>query len=65
MCIDYDALNKITIKNNYLLPHINNLLDQFNGVKYFNRIDFKLGYYQIHIVDKDFEKTTMRTNYGL
>jgi hypothetical protein len=65
MCIDYHALNKITIKNNYPLPHTNNLLDQFNGVKYFNIIDFKLGYYQIHIVDKDIENTTMRTKYGL
>ncbi len=47
MCIDYHALNKITIKNNYFLPHINNLLDWFNGaLKYFIQIDFKLGYYQ-------------------
>jgi hypothetical protein len=65
MCINYHVLNKISIKNNYPLPHTNNLLDRFNGVKYFNQIDFKLGYYQIHIVDKDIENTTMRTKDGL
>jgi carbonic anhydrase len=60
MCIDYRALNKITIKNNYHLFHIDNLLDRFNGTKYFNQIDFKLGYYHIHIMDED----AMRTKYG-
>jgi hypothetical protein len=64
MCIDYHALKKISIKNNYHLPHIDNLLDQFNGAKYFNQIDFKLGYYQICIIDEDIEKTTMRIKYG-
>jgi len=43
MCINYHVLNKITIKNNYFLPCIDNLLDQLNGVKYFNWTDFKLG----------------------
>jgi hypothetical protein len=44
---------KITIKNNYHLPCIDDLLDSFNGVKYFSWIDLKLGYYQIHITDED------------
>jgi hypothetical protein len=64
MCIDYHALNKIMIKNNYPLPHIDNLLYQFNGAKYFNRIDFKSGYYQICIMDEDVKKMAMRTWYG-
>jgi hypothetical protein len=64
MCIDYHALNKITIKNNYLMPCIDNVLNQFNGVKYFNQIDFKSKYYQIHIANEDVEKTTIRIKYG-
>jgi hypothetical protein len=51
-------LNKITIKHNYPLPHIDDLLDGLNGVKYFSQIDFKLMYYQISIVDKDVKKWT-------
>ncbi len=62
MCIDYCALNKITIKKKPLL-HIEDLLDQFNGATYFNQIDFKLGYYQIDIANEDVEKTTMKTKY--
>ncbi len=64
MCIDYCALNNITIKNNYPLPHIDDHMDCFNGEKYFSQIDLKLGYYQIGIVNEDVEKTTMKTKYG-
>jgi hypothetical protein len=64
MCIDYHALNKITIKSNYPLPRINNLFDRLNGASYFNDIDLKLSYYQIHMQDADIEKTAMRTRYG-
>jgi hypothetical protein len=63
MCIDYHALNKITIKNNYLMPCIDDLLDRLNGAKYFNQIDLKSRYYQIHIVDEDVEKMAMKTKY--
>jgi len=52
------------INNNYPLPHIDNMLDQFNEAKYFSQIDLKLGYYQICIMDEDVEKTTMKTMYG-
>ncbi len=55
-------LNKITIKHNYPLPHIDDLLDGLNGVKYFSQIDFKLMYYQISIVDKDVKKWTWKPN---
>lgn len=45
ICIDYLALNKINIKNNYMLPQVNDLLDRLNGSKYFNRIEHKNSYY--------------------
>ena len=64
MYIDYRALNKATIKNNYPLPQIDDLFDQLARTKYFSRIDLKSGYYQIRIVDGDIEKTTCRTRYG-
>ncbi len=64
MCIDYCALNKITINNSYHLPCTNNMLDQFNGAKYFSQINLKLGYYQIRIINEDVEKTIMKTRYG-
>jgi hypothetical protein len=49
MCIDYQAFNKITIKNNFPLPKIGDIFDRLNGAQYFSRIDLKLGYYQICI----------------
>jgi hypothetical protein len=64
MCIDYLALDKITVKNNYHLPCIDDLLDQFNGAKYFRRIDFKSRYYQIRVMDDDVEKMKMGTKYS-
>jgi hypothetical protein len=63
MCIDYCALNKITIKNSYPLPQINDFFDHLNGVSYFSHVDLKLGYYQIHVEDADVEKTPMKTRY--
>jgi hypothetical protein len=65
MCIDYHVLNKITIKNNYHMPCINNLLDWFNWGKYFYWINVKFHYYQNRIVDEAIQKTAMRTKYGL
>jgi hypothetical protein len=64
MCIDYRALNKIIIKNNYPLPHIDDLLDRLNGAKYFIWIDLKSRYYHIYIMDEDVGKTIMMTKYG-
>ena len=61
MCIDYRALNKVTIKNNYPLSRIDNLFDRLAGAKNFSRIDLKSGYYQIRIADGDIEKTACRT----
>jgi hypothetical protein len=49
LCIDYWALNKITVKNQYSIPRIDDLLDQLMGAKYFSKIDLKSGYYQVPI----------------
>ncbi len=57
-------MNKITIKENYPLFHINNLLDRLNGVKYFSWVDLKSKYYQIHNVNVNVEKMVKWTKYG-
>jgi DNA-binding NtrC family response regulator len=64
MCIDYHAINKITIKNNYLLPCIDNVLNQLNGANYLNQIELKSRCYHIHIANEDVERTTMKIKYG-
>jgi hypothetical protein len=47
MCVDYRTLNKVTMKNRYLLPRIDDIFDRLSGVKVFSRIDLHSGYYQI------------------
>ncbi|MCO5553671.1 hypothetical protein L7F22_007197 [Adiantum nelumboides] len=65
MCVDYRALNKITNKNRFLVPRIEDLFDKLQGSTYFSRIDLKSGYHQIRIVNKDILKTAFRTTFGL
>ncbi|GJY34283.1 putative reverse transcriptase domain-containing protein [Tanacetum coccineum] len=64
MCIDYRELNKLTIKNRYLLPRIDNLFDQLQGSQYFSKIYLRSGYHQLRVHEDDIPKTAFRTRYG-
>ncbi|MCO5548421.1 hypothetical protein L7F22_001877 [Adiantum nelumboides] len=65
MCVDYRALNRITIKNRLPVPRIEVLFDKLQGSTYFSRIDLKSGYHQIRIVNEDILKTAFCTTFGL
>ncbi|GJY40110.1 putative nucleotidyltransferase, ribonuclease H [Tanacetum coccineum] len=64
MCIDYHELNKLTIKNCYPLPRIDDFFDQLQGARYFSKIDLRSGYHQLRVQDDDISKTAFRTRYG-
>ncbi|KAJ9544260.1 hypothetical protein OSB04_023967 [Centaurea solstitialis] len=63
MCIDYRELNKVTVKNRYPLPRINDLFDQLQRAKYFSKIDLRSGYHQLRVREEDIPNMTFRTRY--
>jgi hypothetical protein len=65
MCIDYRALNEVTMKNMYPLPRIEDLFDQLRGASVFSKIDLRSGYHQLRIRPLDIPKKAFITKYGL
>ena len=63
-CIDYWQLNKVTIKNKYPLPRIDDLFDQLQGTSIFLKIDLRFGYHQLKIKEPDVLKAVLKTRYG-
>ena len=61
MCIDYRQINKVTMKNKYPLPRIEDLFDQLKGASVFSKIDLRSGYYSLRVKDPDMLKIAFRT----
>jgi len=64
LCVDYRQLNKVTIKNRYPPPRIDDLMDKLVGAEMFSKIDLRSGYHQIRVKAKDISKTVFLTRYG-
>lgn len=64
LCIDYRQLNKVTVRNKYPLPRINDLFDQLQGAQCFSKIDLRSGYHQLKVKEGDISKMAFRTRYG-
>ncbi|GJR04777.1 putative reverse transcriptase domain-containing protein [Tanacetum coccineum] len=64
MCINYRELNKLTVKNRYPLPRIDDLFDQLQGSSIYSKIDLRSGYHQLRVREQDIPKTAFRTRYG-
>ena len=61
LCIDYRQLNRVTIKNRYPLPRIDDLFDQLRGVRVYSKIDLCTGYHKLRVKDADIPKMAFRT----
>ena len=64
LCIDYRQLNRVTLKNRYPLPRIDDLFDQLRGARVYCKIDLRTGYHQLRVRETDIPKTAFRTRYG-
>ena len=64
MCIFYRQLNKVTIKNKYPIPRIDDIFDQLQGSSFFSKIDLRSGYHQLRVRQEDVRKTSFRTRFG-
>ncbi|GJY59515.1 putative reverse transcriptase domain-containing protein [Tanacetum coccineum] len=64
MCIDYRELNKLTVKNRYPLPRIDDLFDQLQGSNIYSKINLRSGYHQLRVREQDIPKTAFQTRYG-
>ena len=64
LCIDYRALNYITVKDVYPIPRIDEIIDKFAKSKYFSKIDLQQGYHQIRLHPDDIKKTAFQTKFG-
>ena len=64
LCIGYRQLNRVTIKNRYPLPRIDNLFDQLRGVRVYSKIGLRTGYHQLRVREMDIPKTAFRMRYG-
>ncbi|GKC43873.1 putative reverse transcriptase domain-containing protein, partial [Tanacetum coccineum] len=63
MCINYCELNKLTVKNCYPLPRIDDIFNQLQGSSVYSKIDLRSGYHQLRVRDEDIPKTAFRTRY--
>ena len=64
LCIDYRQLNRVTIKNRYPLPRIDDLFHQLREARVYSKIDLRTGYHQLRVREADIPKTTFRMRYG-